>query len=537
MDSSHGKKRMNVEDDDRLSSLQDELIHKILSFIGIKHAIQTSVLSSRWRFIWTSMPYLNFSKDDFYELPNFSEFVTRVLSGRNNQTEVSSVKLSNFRGKDSDVIAEQIMKYAFSHNIQQLDVACLPQNNVEFPPFLFSSRSLKHLSLTKENFSAYERRYCSSYVFKATSTWELPVLTTLYLDGVTLCCDDNTDKCIDFFSKCANLKNLTLKSCYTEGFKGLSICLPLLSNLTVEDVYGSVNVYNIVAPELKNLNMSGVFTQDHPYLISAPALVSLLYKGFYDLSLSTDDFPSLEKADICVSYPRDAHQALRLLQQLHNVKSLTLNLEIVELLNKSVDLMSYQPSPFVNLKSLKIHPVRELSEVREHTRGKMYAEVKSYLLDSSTGATLIMVSREDIRAIKNTKFAQEFVSELWEMLEQEKARIEAKITKTREQGRPHFSEHIYKCNDRCWEYTSMQVKEGKEKTSDIISMLQNIKGLLAELPASNQATIQPSFSTLCAEAAIVTNKITECIKMGCDENQRRLNVCLHELATTLQPSS
>ncbi|KAJ0824568.1 putative leucine-rich repeat domain superfamily [Helianthus annuus] len=393
--------------------------------------------------------------------------------------------------------------------------ACLRnQNNVEFPPFLFSSRSLKHLSLTKENFSAFQRRHSSSYVFKATSTWELPVLTTLYLYGVTLCCDDNTDKCIGFFSKCANLKNLTLKSCYTEGFKGLSICLPLLSNLTVEDVYGSVEDYNIVAPELKNLNMSGVFTQDHQYLISAPAL-----------------------ADICVSYPRDARKALRLLQQLHNVKSLTLNLEIVELLNRSVDLMSYQPSPFVNLKSLKIHPVRELSEVREHTRGKMYAEVKSYLLDGSTGATLIMVSREDIRAIKNTKFAQEFVSELWEMLEQEKARIEAKMTKTREQGRPHFSEHIYKCNDMCWEYTSVQVKEGKEKTSDIISMLQNIKGLLAELPASNQATIHPSFSTLCAEAAIVTNKITECIKMDCDENQKRLNVCLHELATTLQPSS
>ncbi|KAJ0427763.1 putative leucine-rich repeat domain superfamily, F-box-like domain superfamily [Helianthus annuus] len=501
MDSSHGKKRMNVEDDDRLSSLQDELIHKILSFIGIKHAIQTSVLSSRWRFIWTSMPYLNFSWDDFCKLPKFSEFVTRVLSGRNNQTEVSSVKLSNFRGKDGDVIAEQIMKYAFSHNIQQLDVACLPQN-----------------------------------IVLTTSTWELPVLTTLYLDGVTLCCDEKTDKCIDFFSKCANLKNLTLKSCYTKGFKGLSICLPLLSNLTLEDGCGSVKVYNIVAPQLKNLNMSGVVTQDHQYLISAPDLVSLLYKGFYDLSLSTDDFPSLEKADICVSYPRDAHQALRLLQQLHNVKSLTLNLEIVELLNKSVDLMSYQPSPFVNLKSLKIHPVRELSKVREHNRGKMSAEVKSYLLDSSTGATLIMVSREDIRAIKDTKFAQEFVSELWELLEEEKAIREAKMT-MHEQGRPHFSEHIYKCNNMCWEYTSVQVKEGKEKTSDIISMLQNIKGLLAKLPTSNQATIQPSFSTLCAEAAIVTHKITECIKMDCDENQRRLNVCLHELATTLQPSS
>ncbi|KAF5753739.1 putative leucine-rich repeat domain superfamily, F-box-like domain superfamily [Helianthus annuus] len=526
MDSSHGKKRMNVEDDDRLSSLQDELIHKILSFIGIKHAIQTSVLSSRWRFIWTSMPYLNFSWDDFYRLPKFSEFVTHVLSGRDTQTEVSSVKLSNFHGKDSDVIVEQIMKYAFSHNIQQLDVACLPQNNVEFPPFLFSSRSLKHLSLTKESFVSYQRRRSCSYVFNVTSTWELPVLTTLYLDGVTLCCDENTDKCIDFFSKCANLKDLTLKSCYTKGFKGLSICLPLLSNLTLEDVCGgSVNVFNIVAPQLKNLNIRGVFTQDHQYLISAPDLAFLLYEGLENLSLSTHGFLSLEKADICVSYPHDARQVLRLLQLLHNVKSLTLNLEIVELLSSSVELMSYQPSPFFNLKSLKIHAVTEFS----HYSGKMSAEVKSYLLDSSTGANLIMVPREVIIAIKNTKFAQEYVSELWELLEQEKARIEAKMTKMRE--------HIYKFNDMCWDYTSVQIKKAKEKTSDIIVKLQDIKSLLAELPASNQATIQPSFSTLCAEAAVVMNKITECIKMGCDENQRRLNMRFHELATTLQPSS
>ncbi|KAJ0931403.1 putative leucine-rich repeat domain superfamily [Helianthus annuus] len=314
------------------------------------------------------MPYLNFSRDDFYRLPKFSEFVTRVLSGRDNQTEVSSVKLSNFHGKDSDVIVEQIMKYAFSHNIQQLNVACLPQKNVEFPPFRFSSRSLKHLSLTKENFLSYQRIYSCSYVFKATSTWELPVLTTLYLDGVTLCCDENTDKCIDFFSKCANLKNLTLKSCYTKGFKGLSICLPLLSNLTLEDGCGSVNVFNIVAPQLKNLNIRSVFTQDHQYLISAPDLAFLLYEGLVNLSLSTHGFLSLEKADICVSYPDDAHQ----------------------LLSSSVELMCHQPSPFVNLKSLKIHPVTEFS----HNSGKMSAEVKSYLLDSSTGATLMMVSRE-----------------------------------------------------------------------------------------------------------------------------------------------
>ncbi|KAF5779543.1 putative F-box domain, leucine-rich repeat domain superfamily, F-box-like domain superfamily [Helianthus annuus] len=107
MDSSHGRMRMNVEDD-RLSSLSDDLIHKVLSFASIKHAIQMSVLSSRWRFIWTSMPYLNFSRHDFVSLSKLSEFVTHVLSDRNNQTNLSSVHV-RFDGEDSDVFVKQIM--------------------------------------------------------------------------------------------------------------------------------------------------------------------------------------------------------------------------------------------------------------------------------------------------------------------------------------------------------------------------------------------------------------------------------------------
>ncbi|MFS8030204.1 putative F-box domain, leucine-rich repeat domain superfamily, F-box-like domain superfamily [Helianthus anomalus] len=223
MNSSDGKKRMNVEGEDRLSSLPDDLIYKILSFIGIEYVVQTSVLSSRWRFIWTSMPYLDFSMERIYHPHKFSKFIIHFFSSRNNQTEVSSIKLSfhEVDNQDIDVFVQQIMEYAFSHNIQQLNVACLfHEFGVEFPHFLSSSRSLKHLSVTKEHVSATP--YLKTYVVKAPSTWEFPALTTLYLHDITLCCDENTDKCIDLFSKCANLKNLTIKSCYM-GVKVLSI--------------------------------------------------------------------------------------------------------------------------------------------------------------------------------------------------------------------------------------------------------------------------------------------------------------------------
>ncbi|KAF5767275.1 hypothetical protein HanRHA438_Chr14g0632371 [Helianthus annuus] len=64
---------------------------------------------------------------------------------------------------------------------------------------------------------------------------------------------DNTD----LFSKCANLKNLTLIGCNMKGFKVLSICLPLLSNLKLnQSACGGVEVIKIDATQLKNLNIT-----------------------------------------------------------------------------------------------------------------------------------------------------------------------------------------------------------------------------------------------------------------------------------------
>ncbi|KAI7732836.1 hypothetical protein M8C21_022164 [Ambrosia artemisiifolia] len=366
-----------------------------------------------------------------------------------------------------------------------------------------------------------------SFVFKATSTWELPALTSLYLRDVTLCCDENNDKYIDIFSKFVNLKNLSIIGCETNGFKVLNICLPLLSNLELDQpVNGSVKFINVVAPQLKNLTITDFGYKQ--YLISATNLVFLRYKGYHCfLHFPADDYLSLEKADICLKYPKCAHQVLRLLQQLRNVKFLTLSLEIVELLSLSMELISNQPSPFANLKSLKVHPERYLYEVRKLERVKMSSEVRGYLLDSSPGATFTMVSREEY----DTKLAQNLIKQLRTFLEKEKAGTETKMTKMHEQGKAHVDV------DMSWKKLNVQIEKGREKASFIIEMLKDINGVLTTLPASNRATIQPSFSTLLAETDIVMKKITDCIKMDCDENQRRLSLCFHELATNLQSSS
>ncbi|RLM78303.1 hypothetical protein C2845_PM12G09590 [Panicum miliaceum] len=48
-----------------LSALPDGVLHIILSFLPAWHAVQTCVLSRRWRDLWCSMPYINIDEREF----------------------------------------------------------------------------------------------------------------------------------------------------------------------------------------------------------------------------------------------------------------------------------------------------------------------------------------------------------------------------------------------------------------------------------------------------------------------------------------
>ncbi|MFS8006596.1 putative F-box domain, leucine-rich repeat domain superfamily, F-box-like domain superfamily [Helianthus anomalus] len=366
---------------DRLSNLSDDLIYRILSYISIKHVVQTSALSSRWRYIWTSMPFLNFSTKDFPRLPRFSKFVTRLLSSRNNQSEVFSVNLT-FRGKGSPEFVQRILDYAFSHNVQQLNITCLP-GRVYYVPI--------HVPLRPHLLGC------------------LPNLTTLYLSFYD-------DKCAALFSNCPNLKNLTLKNCSI--LNSFRIHHSGLSSLTLENGRECVKV---VTPQRKNLTIKywrGI------HLISAPDLSSLHYTDRYCCYKDNDDGPlmlptdlcHLEKVDICIDSSNDNEAYTRkifcLLQQLHCVKFLTLNLELVKFISSSKNLISHQPtSPFINLQSLKIYPATFLS-----VGVTLSTEIQSYLLGGSPSAAFTLVSHEEIRAVKNVTSARNLMNELHDKL-------------------------------------------------------------------------------------------------------------------------
>nr|GEY01403.1 hypothetical protein [Tanacetum cinerariifolium] len=371
----------SVVNDDRFSGLPDELIHQIISCFDTKFAVQTSLLSSRWKPIWKSMPWLDFSSREFDTLHKFSKFVTHVLSHRNHQVEVVSVKLY-FHGAASQAFVRKIANYAFSHNVQELTVSSCPKKNHEFPPCFFSSQTLKQLSISF---------HMSAPCVTPKTPWDFPALTTLDLFD-TMLCDDNRES-FEPFSKCVNLTNLILRR-VTVHAKVFDIITPRVTKLTLIDCRNS-QIVNVIAPQLENLTV----IDSHIDYMKAPLRLSYLcYSSFhhYPPQWFKDCFQSLNEVTISLYLYRKnkpyeekaARETINMLQELHSARCLTLNMDIVECISSFPDLTSHYPSPFSNLISLTINS--NLRDRLDAHKLKMTTEARNFLLDNSSSATFIM---------------------------------------------------------------------------------------------------------------------------------------------------
>nr|XP_043607436.1 F-box/FBD/LRR-repeat protein At1g80470-like [Erigeron canadensis]XP_043607437.1 F-box/FBD/LRR-repeat protein At1g80470-like [Erigeron canadensis] len=381
MDFDHENVRL-VVNEDRLSSLPDELIHYILSCIDdTKFVIQTCLLlSPRWKLVWKSVPCLNFYSRRFPTVHKFSKFVTNVLSRRNNHVEVSTVKLS-YSGAASQAFVKKIANYACSHNVQELVVLSRPKNHYDYPPCLFTSTSLKHFTF-------------SSMLLRADLTpklpktpWNFPALTTLNLSDITLC-EDNREY-FELFSRCVNLKDLALNTVIIEA-KVFDIITPRLSSLVLNN-FRRQTVINVIAPQLENLSIIDC-TINH--LDTAPRLSSFVYKGYGPPKWFKGSFSSLNKVSVCLSFHRsnkmydeeEARETISMLQELKSAKFLTLNFDIVECLSAYPDLLSHVPSPFSNLICLNIDPKMRSDAYKVNVS----TEARNFLLENSPSATFIM---------------------------------------------------------------------------------------------------------------------------------------------------
>ncbi|KAM0059692.1 hypothetical protein Hdeb2414_s0005g00184171 [Helianthus debilis subsp. tardiflorus] len=281
------------------------------------------------------------------------------------------------------------------------------------------------------------------------------------------------------------------------------------------------------------------------HLISAPNLSSLHYieNKYCSLKISAD-LLCLEKADVCISYlpdKEDAHEVVCLLQQLYS------------LLASFVELISHQPSPFTDLKSLKIYPTYVPLVGQTQPKLTLSPEVEKYLLGSSPGATFTTVSHEEIRAVKNVTSARNLMLELRVLLDQwkennktdkvcmkqDKALMENHLATVPELGEAEkhraqrdtemklpFRERMTHI-ESYWKDLNSQVRKGYNNTCRTISLLRKIEGVLKEVPRSHRAKLQARFSSLRVEAETIMDDTMDQMKMQFDKKPSKF----HKLAT------
>ncbi|WCJ28580.1 F-box/RNI-like superfamily protein [Euphorbia peplus] len=79
------QKHFEIADNDMISKLPDSILCHILSFMPTKYSVQSSILSRRWRFTWTSVSVLDLSDQLFeaYHLPKKRRISASTKSYKN----------------------------------------------------------------------------------------------------------------------------------------------------------------------------------------------------------------------------------------------------------------------------------------------------------------------------------------------------------------------------------------------------------------------------------------------------------------------
>ncbi|KAF8391413.1 hypothetical protein HHK36_023718 [Tetracentron sinense] len=322
----------NDEDEklDRISGLPDFILLQILSSMPTKDAVNTSVLSKRWEYLWSSLPVLDFSvpNHDFsdpnkYPEDEFVYFVDRTLFFyEGSKIRKFRLDFGYFSGSFASYVDSWI-RFVVRKKVEELDLDLSP-NLYELPPHLCNNDSLAKLRL----------KYCD---FRPRGPFSWRLLTSLSLDHIPL--SDNLIQ--DILSGSPSLEYLDLQEC--RGLMHLNITSPSIKQLIVQyddhDVYDSTksdSVLEISAPNLQSLGIIGFWCR-RCRLMNLQCLV----QASLNFRVVTNDFEG------CDNILREV------LESLHHVKDLTIGSWCIRIL--STWELKILPSPPSKRKCLTLY--------------------------------------------------------------------------------------------------------------------------------------------------------------------------------------
>lgn len=307
----------------------------ILSFLPTKDAVATCILSKRWKFLWTSVPNIDFDDALLYtsemngwfplEVSCFMNFVERVLLLRD-ASAMKKFRLS-CRVCFSASRVHAWISAAVMHNIQELDLCLFVEKPFMLPLCVFDSKSLTVLKI--EMNCVLELPTCISF----------PSLRILHLCLVTFLNDYSIHK---LFSSCPVLQELAILDCEWMNLKSVAISIPTLKSLTIDDL-----------PYFGSDDMNGCQIK-----INTANLTLLNYIGYLCNELFLCNVPSLVKAYIHVPVLSErlkevGYRIVKLLKGLEKVNSVKISTRTIESLFSADNVLDRFPL-FQNLTCLEL---------------------------------------------------------------------------------------------------------------------------------------------------------------------------------------
>ncbi|KAL1832235.1 hypothetical protein ACET3Z_001886 [Daucus carota] len=434
---------VQAEGEDRISDLPDELIHHILWFLDVQTAVQTCILSKRWKPVWTTLPFINFTRYDqlhgeYIRGSTFNSFrclfldsftaemnlFDKFFSHRNHDSRIFKLYLSFFFVPPSNLV-HKFINYAISRQVQDL--------NVHIPEFVtdlstFNSASVEKLTLSLD--------FCK--VFKFSDCWDLPALTTLrlilpslspggisipelyviclpslqtlFLDRIELPDSlDLPDLVTLYLARCklpseigdfSALSTLTLDDVeFQENETNLFPALVNLRNLTWFFRQGLIKADCVInCPQLVNLNIyayayvTAFNNHSGKFMLVAPKIRNISCVGLFPITFGLSQ---LESVNMKIRDRTDGRKTIPgsklmniyyrgftyMFQSLGSTKILTLDLETIEVLSSISDSLVNSPPPFYNLKYVKVP--------KGCKESSLSTDLKCYLLGRSPEATIV----------------------------------------------------------------------------------------------------------------------------------------------------
>ncbi|KAF2321141.1 hypothetical protein GH714_034486 [Hevea brasiliensis] len=274
-----------------------------------------------------------------------------------------------------ETLIKKVISCVESHWFQHLHM----EVNTSLPDALLNSKSIETLDL--KWFKTLPQSLAS-----------FTMLNSLHLKNCWFDVYHQTDEFFDPFVNCPNLKNLSLTNCHFGMVKSFRISGMQLLSLSFEGSYRSRYRSLSFGSRYRSSYSWGYFWELKIEIL-APNLTSFRHDWMKPMDFGEISLPSVNFVDISVDRvcyrqyeeENDNMNVINMFRGLHKAQYVKLHYHTIEVLTLVPGLLEKQPSPFTNLKSLKLYlPYNTKSS-------KVPSHVMRYLLGDSSGADLIIV--------------------------------------------------------------------------------------------------------------------------------------------------